>query len=90
MKGGLSPGPFQISLPQVLGKALDGATEHGTGHARVVSIKKVDEQIEISLAHLPQHPPHRLVQQVMRVVTQYFGKPDGICIRAGPDGMKGR
>jgi hypothetical protein len=51
-------------------KTLDRVAQHRSGHGVRVMIEKMLESLLISLADFPQHPPGRLVQQIVRIREQ--------------------
>ena len=50
-------------------ESFDGITEHGARHVGMVSSEKALQHCLISLADFPEHPPARLVHQVV-FITQ--------------------
>ena len=61
-----------------LAKSFDCVTQHGAGHSLAVGIDIVIQPGWVSLAGFAQHPPTRLVYELVFVVHKHVAEPLGV------------
>src|SRR5687767_2571714 len=66
-------GTRQVSLSLFLRVPLDRVPEHCPRHSRVMLRQEGIQGCPIPVAHFAQHPPNRLVNQVLVIVDQKPG-----------------
>ena len=71
LTGATSPALRQPRPPLGFGKSLDRVTERGARHARVMREQALTERVEVALSNLAQHPPRRLVDQIVSIIQQH-------------------
>jgi hypothetical protein len=54
---------------------LDRIPEHRARHSVIMFAQESVEHLPVPLSNLAQHPPDRLVNQIVRVVQQQRGDP---------------
>src|SRR5687767_1806283 len=82
-------GARQVSLSLFLGVPLDRVPEHCPRHSRVMLRQEGIEDRSIPVSHFAQHPPNRLVNQVLAIVDQKLGDRERRPVLAFPDEILG-
>ena len=80
---------MEIGLPQRFGEFFNGIAQHGPRHGLVVLPEKSLRCLLIALADLPQHPAHRLVNEIVPVGKEKGGDGQAIVKVVFLDEMQG-